>query len=480
MNGKSPGRTKNDVVIIGSGPNGLSAGILLAKKGLSVRIVEARDTIGGGMRSAELTLPGFVHDICSTIHPLALGSPFFRDIEVEKLGVEFAESPATVAHPIDERRAALLFRSIDETSANLAPDGDNYQRQFRPLAKNWKKLVPELLAPLHIPKYPYLLGTFGLKALMSARFYTQNFFKAEMARAAFAGCAAHSMIPLTSAASASFGLVLTMLVHAVGWPLVRGGSMRLAKALGDHFVSLGGKVDTGHRVENIDEFDWSGALLFDLTPRQIIKIAGHRLPHRYQKKLEGFRYGAGVFKIDYALSRPVPWRLDKCSQAATVHLGGTFDEIARSEQLVGKGRTPEQPFVIFTQTSLFDRTRAPDGKHTGWAYCHLPNGSTVDMTEPIERQIERFAPGFRDCVLERHVMSPTDMESYDSNYIGGDINGGAAYLSQLFTRPVAQLDPYHIPGTSMFICSSSTPPGGGVHGMCGYHAANSVLSRLAK
>jgi phytoene dehydrogenase-like protein len=468
----------HDAIIIGSGPNGFAAGIELLRAGMSVKIVEAADTIGGGMRSAELTLPGFVNDICSTIHPLGLASPFFRGVPLAEYGVEFIQPTASVAHPLGDGRVALLLPSLEETAERLGVDGASYRRIFGPLADNWQALTPDLLAPLGVPNHPFLLASFGLKALHSARGFIQNNFKEQSAAAAFAGCAAHSMIPLEAAASASFGLVLGMMVHAVGWPMIRGGSNKLADALAAYFKDLGGEIETGHTVTNVDELSAHRAILFDITPRQIIDIAGHRLPGGYLRRLRKYVYGAGVFKMDWALSEPVPWSNAECALSATVHLGGTFDEVAHSEQLVSEGKVSDSPFIIFVQTSLFDDTRAPAGQHTGWAYCHVPNGWTGDCTQLIEDQIERFAPGFRDTVVARSVWTPADYESHNANYIGGDINGGSAMLSQLFTRPVAAIDPYHIPSTNMYICSSSTPPGGGVHGMCGHHAAKSVVKRV--
>ncbi len=470
-----PENYEYDAIVIGSGPNGLSAGICLAQAGLAVLIVEAADEIGGGMRSAELTLPGFTHDICSTIHPLAIASPVFNSFPLDKFGLEFVQPPASLAHPLDDGSAVLLQKSIYETAKNLGADAENYQNLVGHLTENWHKLVPDILAPLRIPNHPFLLAGFGLKAFRSARGLAESYFSGERAKALFAGNAAHSMISLEDLPSAAFGLVLLLAGHGTGWGIPTGGSRKIAEALTNYFVSLGGKIETGNRVENIDELPSAKAILFDITPKQIIKIAGQRLPESYRKRLENFKYGAGAYKMDFALSEPIPWTAKECLEAGTVHLGGTFDEIAASETEVANGKIPEKPFVLVAQTSLFDKTRTPEGKHTAWAYCHVPNGSNADMTEAVENQLERFAPGFRDCILAKSVKTPADLEHYNANYIGGDINGGAGILSQLFTRPVAKINPYKIPASGLYICSSSTPPGGGVHGMCGYHAAKTVL-----
>ena len=466
-----------DAVVIGAGPNGLVAGICLARKGLSVLIVEAKQDIGGGSRSEELTLPGFVHDVCSTIHPLAVGSPIFQSLNLEQYGISFIWPPAELAHPLDGGDAVLIRKSFDETGKTLGVDADNYRNQIKPFADNWEKLAPELLGPFGFPAHPFLMARFGLKAFRSARGFAEGSFDGEQARAVFAGIAAHSMIPLEDIPSAAFGLVLAITAHAVGWPFPRGGAIKIIDALEACFLSLGGKIETGRRIETLAELPPSRAVLFDLSPRQILGIAGERLSESGKRSLAEFQYGGGVFKMDFALSDPIPWRARECAFSATVHLGGTLDEISASEQGPLNGRVPEKPFVILAQTSLFDETRAPAGKHTAWAYCHVPNNSPVDMTQQIEDQIERFAPGFRDCILAKHTMSATQMEGYNSNYIGGDIGGGANILSQLFTRPTVSFDPYKLPGDGLYICSASTPPGGGVHGMCGFHAAKLALKR---
>lgn len=456
----------------------MAAGILLAQNNLSVLIVEANEEIGGGVRSAELTLPGFTHDICSAILPLTIASPFFKTLPLDKFGLEFVQPNASLAHPLDGGSAVLLKKSVDETALNLGiKDSKSYKRLVRGLARNFDRLAPDILAPLRLPRNPFFLGAFGLKGFHSAKGLADHYFKDKRARAMFAGNAAHSMIPLEDIPSAAFGLVLILTAHAVGWGFPRGGAKNLSKALGEYFLSLGGKIETNFRVENIDRLPESKVVLFDITPRQILKIAAHRLPAGYKKRLETYKYGAGVFKMDFALSEPIPWQAKECFEAATVHVGGSFEEIALSEREHSEGKISEKPFVLVAQHTLFDSTRAPEGRHTAWAYCHVPNGSTVDMTDAIENQIERFAPGFKDCILAKSVKTPLDLERHNSNNIGGDINGGAVILSQLFTRPVAKINPYAIPSKGLYICSSSTPPGGGVHGMCGYHAAKTVLEK---
>lgn len=464
-----------DVVVVGSGPNGLAAAICLAQNGLSVLIVEAQETIGGGARSAELTLTGFTHDVCSAIHPLAIASPFFQTLPLENFGLEFVQPPASVAHPLDNGTAVLLKKSVEETAGALGADRASYKNLVENLARNFDKLAPDILAPLQIPRNPFYMLGFGLKAFRSAKGLADYYFKETRARALFAGNAAHSMIPLEAVPSAAFGLVLQLTGHAVGWGFPRGGASKITDALGAYFLSLGGKIETGNEVKNIDELPKSKAVLFDLTPRQILKIAGHRLPDAYRARLENYKYGSAAFKMDFALSEPIPWHAKECFEAGTIHLGGTFEEIARSEREHFHGKISEKPFVLLAQHTLFDASRAPRGKHTAWAYCHVPHGSTFNMSERIEKQIERFASGFRDCVLAKSVKTPRDLENLNANIIGGDINGGAGTVSQLFTRPVAKINPYAIPSEGLYICSASTPPGGGVHGMCGYHAAKTVM-----
>jgi len=467
----------SQAIVIGSGPNGLAAAIELARNGVAVRVIEAEETIGGGTRSGELTLPGFVHDICSAVHPLGIGSPFFRTLPLESHGLEWIEPPAQLAHPFDDGTAAVLKRSIDETGATLgAVDAAAYRKLMKPLVDDWEHLASDILAPLQIPNHPITFARFGLRAQRSASGLAKSFFKDERARAFFAGIAAHSTLPLDQLFSASFGLVLAVAGHAVGWTIPRGGSQKIADALSSYLRSIGGEIVTGSRVESIDEFlTPEHAVLCDLTPRGLLRVAGNYLPENYRRKLENFRIGPAAYKIDWALNSPIPWKAAECARAGTVHLGGTFAEIAASEAAPSKGNHSNKPYVLLTQPSLFDSSRAPEGKHTAWAYCHVPNNSTFDMTSRMENQIERFAPGFRDCIIAKKVSPPAELESHNANLIGGNITGGAQDISQLFLRPTARL--YSTPTVGLYICSSSTPPGGGVHGMCGYHAARRVLKQ---
>jgi phytoene dehydrogenase-like protein len=443
-------------------------------------MLEAAETVGGGMRTAELTLPGFRHDLCSAIHPLGLGSPFFRTLPLEEHGLEWIHPPAPLAHPFDDGTAALLKRSVEATGASLGADSRAYRRLMEPLAASADELLEALLAPLRLPRRPTALARFGLHAILPADRLARRTFAGERGRALFAGLAAHSMLPLSRAPSAAFGLVLGLLGHHMGWPLPRGGSQSLADALAAYLRSLGGEIECGRRVESLDELPQAGAVLLDVTPRQLVALAADRLQGNYRRRLEGFRYGPGVFKLDLALEGPIPWRAQECARAGTVHLGGTLEEIGVSEAAVAAGREPERPYVLLAQQSLFDAGRAPAGKHTLWAYCHVPNGSPIDMTDRIEAQIERFAPGFRERVIARHALGPAELERYNANYVGGDINGGLQDLRQLFTRPMARLVPYETALPGVFLCSSSTPPGGGVHGMCGYWAARAALRFLER
>ena len=470
-----------DAVVVGSGPNGLSAAIELARNGRSVTVVEANETIGGGCRSAELTLPGFVHDLCSAFHPMGAASPFFRSLELGSLGLEWIEPPLALAHPLDDGTAIVLSRSLDETARGLGSDGRAWRRLVAQLVQHWPDLATDALGPLiKIPHHPLVLARLGLPGLLSARLLARRAFVTERARALFAGLAAHSMMPLDAPLSASFGLMFAVTTHVASWPIARGGSQRIADALVAKLGSLGGAVMTRTRVRDIRDLDTARAYLFDTTPRQLDRIAGARLSNGYRGRIARFRSGPGVFKLDYALDGPVPWRARDCLRAGTVHLGGTLDEIAESEEDVARGRVPEHPFVLVAQQSLFDRSRAPAGKETLWAYCHVPNGSAVDMTGRIEAQLERFAPGFRDRVLARSAMGPAAIEEHNENYLGGDIGGGESSALQLFGRPVLSFDPYATSARDIFLCSSSTPPGGGVHGMCGYHAARSALRQALR
>jgi phytoene dehydrogenase-like protein len=464
-------------VVVGSGPNGLAAAITLARAGRSVLVIEAAPTIGGGARTAELTLPGFLHDVCSAVHPFALASPFLRTLPLAEHGLELIQPPAPLAHPLDGGAAAVLERSIAETGRSLGVDARAYARLMGSLTAAADRLFADLLGPLKLPLHPFLAARFGLRALQPARRLAEHWFAAAPARALFAGLAAHAILPLESWATSAVALVLGIAGHAVGWPVVRGGSQRLSDSLASYLRSLGGEVVTGWRVESLDELPPADLVLLDVTPRQVMRLAGHRLPAGYLRRLGRYRYGMGVFKLDWALTGPIPWTAPDCTRAGTVHLGGPLEEIAASEAAVSRGDHPDRPFVLLAQPSLFDPSRAPSGGHTAWAYCHVPNGSSRDMTARIEDQVERFAPGFRDRIQARHVMAPADFEAYNANYIGGDINGGSQDLRQLFTRPVARLVPYATPARGLYLCSSSTPPGGGVHGLCGYYAAMAALSR---
>jgi phytoene dehydrogenase-like protein len=475
------GKVSYDAVVVGAGPNGLAAAIRLAQAHLSVLLLEANESVGGATRSSALTLPGFIHDVCSAVHPLAFASPYFRQLHLEKFGLGWVHPEIPLAHPLDGGQAALLQSSVSATVAGLGPDGPAYASLMGPLAETWESLLVEVLQPLlHRPRHPAALARFGLRALGSAAHLAKASFAHEPARALFAGLAAHAFLPLEQRASAAFGLVLGMLGHAVGWPLARGGSQQIAEALAACFRSLGGEIATHTPVDNLGQLPLARAVILDVTPLQLLLLAGDKLPDSYIRRLGRYRYGPGVFKVDYALARPVPWQAHCCARAGTVHLGGSLEEIADAERTVAEGRLPERPFVLFAQPSLFDPSRAPAGKHTAWAYCHVPNGSTFDMAARIESQIERFAPGFRDLVLARHTINCVEMERRNANLVGGDINGGAANFRQLLARPVCTPAPYRTPVPGLYLCSSSTPPGGGVHGMCGFHAAQTVLHDLSR
>jgi phytoene dehydrogenase-like protein len=470
------GMNDHDAVVVGAGPNGLAAAIELARAGRSVLVREATETIGGGLRSGELTLPGFVHDLCSAIHPMAAASPFFRTVPLGAHGLEWIEPPVPLAHPLDGGEAAVLRRSVEETAERLGPDAEPYARVFGPLVEDWPRLESALLGPLvRIPRHPFALARFGLGAIWPATRFARRTFDGEPARALFAGLAAHSILSLDKVASASFALVLGLTGHAVGWPLPRGGSQAIADALASYLRSLGGEIVTGAPVESLDEVRGARIVLCDVTPRQLLLLAGDRLGGRYRRALEHYRYGPGVFKLDWALSGPIPWTAAECAEASTVHLGGTLDEIATSERAPERGETSERPFVLLAQPTMFDPSRAPEGRHTAWAYCHVPNGSTVDRTGAIEQQVERFAPGFGERVLARNAMGPADLERGNANLVGGDIAGGSNELRQLIARPALRPVPYSTPLDGVYLCSASTPPGGGVHGMCGYLAARAAL-----
>jgi phytoene dehydrogenase-like protein len=459
-----------DAVVVGSGPNGLAAALTLARSGHDVIVLEAASTVGGGVRSAELTLPGYVHDVCSAIYPFGRTSPFFRDVPLEGRGVRWIEPAAAIGHPLDDGSAVLLTRDVDDTASRLGSDGAAYRRLFAPIVDGWDRLLPDLVAPFHIPLSPTRaigLARFGLSAVQSATSVARR-FRGERARALFGGAGAHSVISLTEPTSAAISLVMLATAHADGWPFPAGGAGRLTDAL------------TAEAVGRMTDLPPHRVALFDVTPRQLLDIAGDRLRGRYRRALSRFRYGPGVFKVDIALDGPIPWTAEEMHQAGTAHLGGTFEEIARSEGAVVRGRVSERPFVLLAQQSLFDPSRAPNGRHTVWAYCHVPNGSTLDMTDAIVAQIERFAPGFRERVLSIASRGPADLEAYNANNVGGDIGGGRNGIAQLFTRPTLRLDPYSTPDPRIFLCSASTPPGGGVHGMCGVHAAESARRRLRR
>jgi phytoene dehydrogenase-like protein len=465
-----------DAIIVGSGPNGLAAAIELARAGLAVLVVEAASEIGGGARSAALTLPGFVHDVCSAVHPLAKASPFFRSLPLAEHGLMWIDPPAALAHPFDDGTAVLVSRSVAATCATLGPGGASYARLMHPLVRSWPALEASLLGPPRWPRHPLAMARFGALGLRSAAGVARTRLDGVAARALFAGLAAHSMLRLEQAASAAFGLVLGISAHVIGWPLPQGGAQRLSDALAAYLRSLGGQILTDTRVQSLDQLPAARALLCDVTPRQLLALDRHRLPGRYRRALGRYRYGPAAFKVDWALEAPVPWKAAACARAGTVHLGATDIEIAACERAVAAGEHPERPFVLLAQPSLFDPSRAPPGKQTLWAYCHVPLASTVDMTERIERQIERFAPGFRERIVARHVLAPAALERHNANLVGGDINGGTQDLGQLFLRPTART--YSTPAKGLYLCSASTPPGGGVHGMCGYFAARAALRDL--
>jgi phytoene dehydrogenase-like protein len=466
-----------DAIVVGSGPNGFAAAIRLQSKGLRVLLIEGADTIGGGMRTKELTLPGFRHDVCSAIHPLAAASPFFFTLGLDEHGLEFVYPDVHAAHPLDDGTAAQLTGSVFDTASLLGVDGDTYRSLVSTLSDNWSELAPALLGPLRIPSHPLLLAQFGLKGIQSATTLSKR-FKTREARALFAGMAAHAIQPLTNIATSAIALVLLAAGNRFGWPVPLGGSDAIADSLAKKFISLGGVIQTGFFVRKLDELPSAHAVLFDVTPRQLLSIAGHKFSSLYRWQLERYRYGMGVFKIDWALDGPIPFTAEACRKAPTVHLGNTMEEIVAGEELAANGGHPERPFVLLAQQSIIDPSRAPEGKHTAWAYCHVPNGSTRDMTNVIELQVERFAPGFRERILAKHTYNSIEMEAYNPNYIGGDINGGVIDIGQLFTRPVLRASPYTTSAKGIYICSSSTPPGGGVHGMCGFHAAGKALKQV--
>jgi len=469
-----------DTIVVGSGPNGLAAAITMQQAGLSVLLLEGKDVIGGGLRSAELTLPGYIHDVCSAIHPMAAASPFFKTLPLKEHGLEYIYPEIAAAHPFDDGTAAILTQSLEETASLLGADKQAYLNLIKPLIKDWPKIDKDVLSPLiNIPSSPFAMAKFGLNAMNSALNVAKRFSTKE-AKGLWAGMAAHSIQPLSNLTTSAIGLVLTAAGHLDGWPIPKGGSNKIANALASYFTSLGGKIETGVYVKSLEQLPSSHAILFDITPRQLLQIAGHKFSSLYKWQLEKYRYGMGVFKMDWAIDGQIPFTAAEARKAGTVHLGNTIEEITLGEQLSSSGKIAKKPFVLLAQQSVFDNSRAPEGKHTAWAYCHVPHGSKTDMTEIIENQIERFAPGFKDRILAKHSFSPAQMEDYNPNYIGGDINGGIIDIAQLFTRPVLSLSPYRTSAKGLYICSSSTPPGGGVHGMCGYHAAKRALKDVFK
>ena len=465
-----------NAVVVGSGPNGLAAAITIAQTGRKVIVFEAEPVIGGGVRSAELTLPGFIHDVCSAVHPMAVTSPFFRTLPLAAHGLEWVEPDVHLAHPLDDGRSAAVYRSIPRTVAELGADSAGYQRTIGSVVDAWPKIERSVLGPFCIPHHPFALARFGLKALQPAETLARRAFDRVETRALFAGIAAHGILPLDRRPTAGFALVLGAMAHIGGWMLPRGGAQRLTDALASHLRSLGGEIVASSPIESIDDLPPANAILCDVSPRPLLRMAGHRFPASYRRALERYRYGPGVFKVDWALDAPIPWRSAVCARAGTVHVGGTLEEIARAEREIWQGRPADQPFVLLAQPTVVDATRAPHGRHTAWAYCHVPHASTADMLPRIEQQIERFAPGFRDRVLTRHVTTTADVERHNRNLVGGDIGAGVSDLAQLFTRPTWHT--YSTPVRGLYLCSASTPPGVGVHGMCGYFAARRALSEV--
>ncbi len=465
---------KFDAIIIGSGPNGLAAAITFQLQGLSTLLIEGADTIGGGMRTKELTIPGFKHDVCSAIHPMAMASPFFRSLPLEAFGLSFVKPEYAAAHPLDEGETGILYHSLAATVKGLGADGESYRKLVEKVVTRWDSLAADIMGPLSFPKHPLSLVSFGLDALQPASWTAKRFTSAQ-AQALWAGMAAHGIQPLSNWTTSAIAIVLAAVGNKYGWQIPIGGSQSIADALLSYYQSLGGEIQKDFWVEDIRDLPSHKVLLCDITPPQLLQLKGIGLSSGYRRRLEGFRQGMGVFKVDWALSEKTPFKDPRCQQAATVHLGNTYAEIAESERLSHLGKKVDKPFVLFAQQSAFDSSRAPEGKHTGWAYCHVPNGSKIDYTEAIENQIERFAPGFKETILAKHTFSPTELEAYNPNYIGGDINGGIMDISQLYSRPILALNPYRTSVDTIYLCSSSTPPGGGVHGMCGYHAARTAL-----
>ena len=467
-----------DAVVVGSGPNGLAAAVRLAQEGLRVHVIEGHARAGGGMRTEALTIDGYRHDVCSAAHPMGVLSPYLKTLPLADHGLEWVFPKASFAHPLDDAPAVMMYRDLARTAEGLGEDRKRYERLLRPFLHNPHGLLEDGLAPLGFPKNPILFARFGLKALLPATLLARSHFRGPRAQALIAGCAGHGIVPLEFWFSSAIALIFAVTGHVVDWPIARGGSESIAKALVSLLESLGGTVETGRSIQKMDELPAARAYLFDTSPAQLISICGDALPAGYRRRLERYRYGPGIFKVDWALNDRIPWRDPSIHDASTVHLGGTLDEIAAAERGMWTGEHPQRPYMILVQQSNFDPSRAPEGKHTGYAYCHVPAGSDVDLTDVLERQVERFAPGFRDCIEAKATRKTAEWQAYNPNYIGGAITGGVADMYQLFTRPIARLNPYTTPNRHLYLCSSSTPPGGGVHGMCGYHAANSVLRRI--
>lgn len=475
-----PNKNHYDAIVIGSGPNGLTAAIELARNGASVLVVEAADTIGGGTRTAELTLPGFKHDFCSAVHPMGILSPYWKSLPLEKFGLRWVIPQASIAHPLENEPAVIVSKSLEETADSLGKDGRAWLRMIRPLRHYGEGLIKDAMGPLGFPRHPLTFSLFGAQGALPASLYAKLRFRGERGRATFAGCAGHSVLPLSKPFSGAVGLIFALTAHLENWPVAAGGSAAVTQALASYLETWDGEIRTDFTVTDLSQLPESKVVLFDTDPTQLSKISKSALPERYVRRLNRYNYGPGVFKVDWALDGPIPWQDPACLNASTVHVGGTLEEIATSEHAAWHGQHAEKPYLIVCQQSQFDAGRAPSGKHTGYAYCHVPNGSTIEMTTQIEDQIERFAPGFKDQILERYTTNTQQFAQYNRNYVGGAITGGAADITQLFTRPVARLDPYSTPNPKLFICSHSAPPGGGVHGMCGYHAARSALRSMRR